>query len=142
MTRRRRAIFITLLSVSIAVLGTLGWIGYRIHFTLSHLHEAYAAWDTGALLVGYMEANNDRWPSSWPDLLTVLDPKSGQQVAYINSLRNLVAIDWRFDPSHPSGGRPVSRPDGTSFPVQWEDPNDMVRDYLRQRATTQQSEAR
>jgi hypothetical protein len=31
-----------------------GWVIYRIMFTLNHLPEAYAAWDTGDLLVEYI----------------------------------------------------------------------------------------
>ncbi len=147
MTRWRRPILITASCVIIAAT----WFGYRILFTLSHIHEAYAAWDTGTLLVEYMKSHNDQWPTSWPDLLTVLDSETGRQIplrgaqagdmAYAKSLRDMVAIDWRFDPSHPGLSQPVTRPDGKAFPVRWEDPNDMVREYLGHAPATQKSEA-
>ena len=38
-----------------AIVGVTGWVGYRIYFTVSHVAEAYAAWDTGTLLVEYMK---------------------------------------------------------------------------------------
>lgn len=152
MTRNRRKILIVRLSAVAAVLGVVGWFGFHVLYTLSHLHEAYAAWDTGTLLAAYMKSHNERWLAKWPDLLTVLDSEAGQQIllrgasaadlAYAKSLRNLVAINWRFDPSHPGTERLVTRPDGTKFPVLWEDPNDTVREYLQRRATTRPQDRR
>ncbi len=146
MTRRRQ---ILLIAVPSAALAVAGWVGFRVWYTLSHVHEAYAAWDTGTLLVAYMESHDDRWPSSWPELLTVLDSASGQRMelrgaqagdlAYARALRDLVAVDWRFDPARPATDRPVTRPDGTGFPVWWQDPNEMVRQYLRQHSSTRRS---
>jgi hypothetical protein len=127
------------------VLG-VGWYVYKIIFVTRHIPEAYAAWDTGTLLVEYMKGHDNRWPTSWDDLLTVLDSQSGRHVllrgsqagdlAYARGLRNLVSVDWSFDPEHPDDRRPVTRRDGGSFPVVWADPNEMVREQLNKRAAT------
>jgi hypothetical protein len=52
---------------------------------------------------------------------------------YAYSLRTRIAIDWSFDPGGKTGRRPVTRPDGSGFPVLWEgkEPNEMVLGYLR-----------
>jgi hypothetical protein len=108
-------------------------------FTLNHLPEAYAAWDTGDLLVEYMKMHQNHWPRSWDDLLTVLDSESGRElilwgsragdIAYARALRNKVRVDWNFDPCHSDLRNPVSRPDGSPFPVVWQDaePNQLWR---------------
>src|SRR5260221_606754 len=66
MTRRRRTVLITSLSAVAAVLGVAGWFGYRLLYTVSHIHEAYAAWDTGTLLVEYMTVHDDSWRVALP----------------------------------------------------------------------------
>jgi hypothetical protein len=142
-------ISLLLLCVAIAVSGVVGWIAYGVVYTLHRIPEAYAAWDTGTLLVEYMKAHDNRWPASWDDLLTVLDSDAGRQiplmgaaagdVKYARSLRDHVSVDWSFDPHHADDRRnPVSRPDGTAFPVVWShaEPNELIRDYLRTRAAT------
>lgn len=141
MTHRRRIISL----IAIAVLAFVLWAGYGAFRSWRLLPEAYAAWDTGTLLVEYLRANDDHWPSSWDDLLTVLDlPRgadivlygsSGGNAAYARSLRERIAVDWSFDPAQIADANPVTRPDGSGFGVLWEggDPNEMVREYLRGR---------
>jgi len=110
------------------------------------LRQAYAAWDTGILLVEYLKAHDDQWPKSWDDLLTVMDGKTecdfflrgrgSLDRDYAVSLREKVAIDWNFDPKSPGQTQPVTRQDGQPFPVKWQgaDPNKMIRDHLHSRS--------
>ena len=94
MTRGRKIVLV----VVIAVVGVVGWIAYGFLHTLRHIPEAYAAWDTGTLLIEYMKQHDDQWPGSWDDLVTVLDSNEGRRiplrgaqagdVAYARSLRD------------------------------------------------------
>jgi len=132
----------------LALLGWAAWYGYRIVLTVSQIPTAYAAWDTGNLLVEYMRSNNNRWPSSWDDLLSVINNNPTNQIQfrgaspgdtnYALSLRQKVAIDWKFDPSRTNQSSPVTRADGTKFPVVWDgaEPNDIVHNYLKESART------
>lgn len=141
MTHRRRIISL----IAIGALAFVLWAGYGAFRSWRLLPEAYAAWDTGTLLVEYLKASDDRWPSSWDDLLTVLDSPGGMDiplygsqagdVAYARSLRVRIAVDWSFDRARIADADPVTRPDGSAFDVLWEggDPNEMVRGYLRGR---------
>jgi hypothetical protein len=129
-------------AVVLTILGVAAYFGYGMIYTLRHIPEAYAAWDTGTLLVEYMKSHNGRWPSSWDDLLSVMSNSSSNQIElrgasagdtnYTLSLREKVAIDWKFDPARSGQGSPVTRPNGAKFPIVWEhaEPNEMVRTYL------------
>jgi hypothetical protein len=150
MPSRRRKITLAIVGTALVPLAVIGWFAYRIFFTLN-IPQAYAAWDTGTLLVEYMKSHNDHWPTSWDDLLTTLNTDSGRDIPlrgaqagdipYAQSLREKISIDWTFDPNHPDRHNPVTRPDGSAFPVTWQnaDPNEMVRKYLADRAATQPS---
>jgi len=128
--------------IAIAALAFVVWAGYGAFRTRRLLPEAYAAWDTGTLIVEYLKANDDRWPTSWDDLLTVLDSPGGADIplygsqagdrVYARSLREKVAVDWSYDPAMIADATPVTRPDGHGFPVLWDggDPNEMIREYL------------
>ena len=147
MTRGRKIILV----VAIVVIGVIGWIAQVLYRTVTHIPEAYAAWDTGTLLVEYLKTHEDHWPSSWDELLTVLDSEAGQKimlrgaragdVPYARSLWDKVAVDWRFDVARPGGKRPVTRLDGSAFTLVWEgaEPNEMVQWYLKERASTRPS---
>jgi len=140
-----------ILFVAIVVIGVIGWITHVLYRTVTHIPEAYAAWDTGTLLVEYLKTHEDHWPSSWDDLLTVLGSQAGQKimlrgaragdVPYARSLRDKVAVDWTFNVAGPEGEPPVTRLDGSAFIIVWEgaEPNEMVRSYLKERASTQPS---
>jgi hypothetical protein len=92
-----------------------------------------------------MESHDGRWPSSWEDLLSVMNTNSENQVMfrgasagdtnYAFALREKVAINWKFNPAGSNQVSPVTRLDGTKFPVVWQgaEPNGMVRLYLRSR---------
>jgi hypothetical protein len=147
MPRRRKFILVG----GVVLIGVVGWIAHVIIRTATHIPEAYAAWDTGTLLVEYLKTHGDRWPSSWNDLLTVLDSEAGERIPlrgaqagdheYARSLRDKVAVDWTFDASQAGGKAPITRPDGKPFPIVWSgaEPNEMVRHYLRERAGTRPS---
>jgi hypothetical protein len=134
------------ISIAALLLAAIGWFTYRTLFTLNHIHEAYAAWDTGTLLVEYLKAHDNRWPTSWNDLLTVLDSDHGREIIlrgsragdieYARRLQNQISIDWKFDPRNPNDERPVARPDGSDFPMVWRDPNEMIHQYLDERPVT------
>ncbi|HXC99549.1 MAG TPA: hypothetical protein VN048_09420 [Verrucomicrobiae bacterium] len=128
--------------IALVVFAWAVWYGYRIAHTVNQIPTAYAAWDTGTLLVEYMKSHNNRWPSSWDDLLSVINTNSSNQFTlwgatadvtnYALTLRQKVVIDWKFDPSPTNQGSPVTRADGTKFEIVWNgaEPNDMVRRYL------------
>ncbi len=117
---------------------------------LRHFPEAYQAWDTGSLLVAHMQQNDDRWPRDWDDLISVLETERGSRMRlrggytnrleYVENLQNNVKIDWSFDPASPPGKIEIaSRPDGSDFPMVWENahPNDIVRRYLERKRPTE-----
>jgi hypothetical protein len=147
MKNRRKIILVA----AILAIGVIGWIAHGWYRTITHIPEAYAAWDTGTLLVEYLKTHDDRWPSSWDDLLTVLDSQAGQKILlrgaragdmpYARSLREKVAVDWTFAVSRPQEERPVTRLDGSAFTLVWEgaEPNEMVQWYLKERASTRPS---
>ena len=136
------------IAVVLTVLGAGGYLGYRFLYVAGNIPEAYAAWDTGQLLVKYMQVNQNRWPTSWEDLVTVMNMEAGSQMTlyganagytnYVLTLHNKVAINWKFDPSRSDQVAPVTRPSGGSFPIVWEhgEPNEMVRAYLKAAGTT------
>lgn len=128
--------------IGIAALVLMLWIGYGTFRTWRLLPEAYAAWATGTPLVEYLNTHDNHWPTSWDDLLTTLETPRGREIPlygasagdmeYARSLRDKVAVDWTFDPTHMADAAPVTRPDGSAFPVLWQgaDPNEMVRECL------------
>jgi hypothetical protein len=142
------------LVVVIALVGVVGWIAYGFLHTLRHIPEGHAAWDTGTLLVEYMKGHDNQWPRSWDELLTVLDSDDGQKiplrgaqagdVQYARALRETVTVDWAFDPASPEVQNPVAPRGGGKFSVIWDgaEPNEMIRAYLRNRASTRPSAAR
>ena len=99
----------------------------------------------GDMVSVYLKVNDDRWPGSWDELLTVIDAPGGADIVlygstmghmeYARSLREMIAVDWSFDPARSADANPVTRPDGRGFPLLWQggDPNEMVREYLGDR---------
>jgi hypothetical protein len=130
-------------SVMLAFMVFLCLVVYSAIQAPGQLREAYAAWDTGTLLVEYLKAHDNQWPKSWDDLLTVMDGKTpsdfrlrgrgdGMDKEYAVSLREKVLVDWNFNPKTRRPDRPVTRLDGKPFPVTWQDaePNKMIHDHL------------
>jgi hypothetical protein len=109
-------------------------------YTIRRIPEAYAASDTGTLLVEYMKTHTNSWPASWSDLSTLAKTNFGGGFVlrgangpnYIFTLSNKVAIDWSFKPMPGNTNWPVTRVDGKRFPIVWEgaEPNAMIHDYL------------
>ncbi len=136
----RRTITVALV---LAIFGVAAYFGYGVIYTWWHIREAYGAWDTGQLLVKYMQMHQDRWPSSWDDLLTVMNTESGSEMKlfgasagdtnYARSLRAKVSVNWKWDPTHADDASPVTRADGTKFPIVWQgaEPNEMIRAHLK-----------
>ena len=136
-----------IIGILVAVLAFAAYFIYGFVYTVHHVPEAYAAWDTGDLLIEYMKLHDNHWPSSWDELvpamnggtngaLTLWGANPDNKTNYVLSLRKTVAIDWSFDPRHPDGKSPVTRLDGTKFPVLWNgaEPNEMVRIHLKNSA--------
>lgn len=144
MIRRRNKIFLAGLSGIVLLLSVFA---LYVFLVLRQIPEAYAAWDTGTLVVEYMKRHDDRWPASWNDLVELVRQDSGRRillrgasagdVAYAESLRSTVGIDWTYDPERPATQTPITRPDGTPLAAYWDDPNAVVRAYIADRATTQ-----
>jgi hypothetical protein len=132
-----------IIGILVAVFGFAAYFIHGFVDTWHHIPEAYAAWDTGDLLIEHMKLHDNSWPSSWDDLVPAMNGGTdgpmqlwGAQAGdtnYVLSIRNKVVIDWSFDPRHLDGKSPVTRLDGTKFPFVWSgaEPNEMVRDYLK-----------
>lgn len=127
------------------VFGVVAYFVYRAIYTARHIPEAYAAWDTGTLVVEYMDSHGGEWPTSWDDLLSMISTNpvlfrgaSHGDSNYAYSLRTKVAIDWSFDPKRKDESRPVTRPDGSGFPIVWQgkEPNQMILTYIRDKNAT------
>jgi hypothetical protein len=141
MKTRNKILFASIIALAIP----MAYILYAV-LKLREMPEAYAAWDTGVLLVEYMKSHDDHWPRSWDDLAEVVaadrDPKivmkgnSGDPIAYVRCLGDFAKVDWTFDPQHDRGYPIVTAPDGTPISKMWEDPNQTVRQHLKDRATT------
>ena len=144
MTRSRKIA----LAFVVAIVGVVAWGAVRLLNQLSQIPDAYAAWDTGTLLTEYMKQNADRWPQSWDEVVEVVRSDSQRQIvlrgaqagdlAYAQSLRSRVKVDWTYDPLDPKGADPVTKANGSKFGVIWSgaEPNDMIREYLADRAAT------
>lgn len=63
-------LLLTIVLVSFVVYGV-----YNFIYTWKNIPEAYAAWDTGTLLIEYLKSHNDQWPSGWDELLSVIDDR-------------------------------------------------------------------
>lgn len=105
-----------------------------------HIPEAYAAWDAGTLLVRYMEKFDGDWPRRWSDLEQLHRDEpylrlrwNAHETDYFDQMREMVAIDWGFDPRTRTPEVPVTSIDGSSLVCLWSDPNRMINYYLDQR---------
>lgn len=131
--------------MAVAIIGFVSFLGYGAFQTWRNVHEAYAAWDTGTLLVEYMKTHDNQWPKSWDDLITVMEGKTERDFMlrgrgsldrkYAYSLRESIFVDWNFNPRLDNYSSPIKRLDGKSFPVTWQDaePNKMIRAHLESR---------
>ena len=81
MSLRRKITF----GIVLTIFGIATYIVYGVIYTWRHIPEAYAAWDTGQMLIKYMQVHQNRWPSSWEDLITVMNTESGSQTTLYGS---------------------------------------------------------
>ena len=141
--RRRRIVICAV----VFVLTVAGWAAYHIVSAVRSVPDAYAAWDTGTLIIEYLDTHDGKWPRSWDDLRAAAAsaPKHNRTLygagAY-HDLPSRVRVDWEADPKEIARaecreGTPpvhvVTRVDGTDFRVVWvgAEPNEMIWDYLR-----------
>ena len=136
-----------LLALAGVVLIVIGYFAWSLIYTWQRLPEAYAAWDIGTLLICYMERNEKRWPKDWDDLISTIQPDDpcvrfrgfqrpeDSAKGYpetVAKLKAMVRIDWKYVPKPGSSEKPISKTDGTPFPVVWSgaEPNEMIFNYL------------
>ncbi|WP_413432607.1 hypothetical protein [Crateriforma spongiae] len=119
------------------VLGVVVWFVGQIVYVWWHIPEAYAAWDAGTLLTRYMQKHDNEWPDGWSDLEQLHSDEpylrlfwNADQPDYFDRMRDMIQIDWTFDPSTRTPGTPVRSTDGSELVCLWSDPNGMVHYYL------------
>jgi hypothetical protein len=149
--------------IVLTVLGGVAFLAYEyvtISRTLRNLPDAYAAWDTGTLIIEYMDTHAGKWPKSWNDLFSATATlerrheilRSGP-AAYLK-FPGRVKVDWAAQPAElaraalvKDGRTPpfhvVTRPNGTDFPIVWSgaEPNRMIWWYLHRNDQPKRSEA-
>ena len=133
--------------VFVAVVEIVGYDLYRlVHYKIP---ESYDAWTTGSLIVGYLEAHTNQWPTSWDDLQAATNFNQPMSVFVpIDRLRQSVKIDWQVDVKHlqelvrsnPNATiRVVTRLDGLPLQAEWgpdTEPNAKIMNYLKTTLTT------
>lgn len=134
-------VWIICLLVTVVVL----MIGYSLYQMVhSKIPEAYNAWTTGTLVVGYLETHSNQWPRSWEDLRDATNFHRPTSVFVpIERLQQSVRIDWRVDiaqlletaHTNPNATiRVVTRLDGSPLRAVWgadTEPNTAIMNYLR-----------
>ena len=78
----------------IGTLATVGIFAYVVTAFDSH----YAQWETGEMLIEYLEDHNDQWPREWKDLEPYYDSNHSRVSGWsFNELRRSVWIDFDAD---------------------------------------------
>ncbi len=152
MFNRRRL----LRTLGILVLLAVCFFVYSVYRVYTYIPEAYAGWQAGQLLVGYMATHQDRWPRSWEDLRPIQESRVKQgQTNYsdFDRLPGLVRVDWNAQPEFLAKGAMqdgeasivvVTRPNGSRLRASWgldTDPNHMVAHYLVKKYSSRPSSA-
>ena len=148
--KRLIGIAIALLAL-IIVVSAVPEVLHRISRRLPNIRDAYAKWDTGNLIIDYMDHHDGQWPHAWSDLresfarLSTTDPSEPRRLRGgmpLDELERRIGVDWNADPSVLA--RATSNRETEPFHVIWSldgstttwegaEPNQMVLDYLRQR---------
>lgn len=135
MTRKRRSPWFY--AIAFVLFSILTYFVCSFVYVWWHISEAYAAWDSGTLVVRYMETHGGDWPGGWEDLeqLHGKEPHlrlrwNAHEPDYFDRLRTMVSIDWTFDTNARSPKTPVKSVDGTELVCLWSNPNEMVYRYL------------
>jgi hypothetical protein len=113
-----------------------------VSVTIPH---SYAAWETGNLLVEYMETHSNSWPRSWDQLRDATNrarDKGRSVYCTFEKLPGIVKIDWNFEPETLVNSdtnweqrfrKVVTQLDGSTLDSAWgpdTEPNAKVRNYL------------
>lgn len=106
--------------------------------------DAYRVWGTGELLVDFMDAHAQRWPSSWKELETFYDQTTRHYtvITEFSDIRDHIEIDFDFDPAEASLANPEDDPpfraiwlrNGTDSHYVGAGPNQIVYAHLKQLA--------
>jgi hypothetical protein len=131
---RKRSIVIVLV-LACLLLAPLFLYYLYLRSPASYIRNAYDLELTAVLLVEYMKANNNEWPSKWSDLEMVMrehTPIGGSPEAELAHLQERVVVSWELDidafiENPQSMPAAVSQRQGE--PSAW-DANDRIRDYL------------
>jgi hypothetical protein len=105
------------------------------------IHNAYSAWWVADMVVEHMDANDNKWPKGWDDLLDdyrTCVANTGAQPWEFEELKKRVEIDWNANPhdlvSQQSNGKPkfvaIWLKGGFSSNWAGAEPNQIVLDYL------------
>ncbi len=142
----KRLLLVLLVLICVVVLNVGYGIFHLVHVIIPH---SYAAWDTGNLLVEYMDTHNGQWPQSWKNLHEAEDSlrQKGENVYWdFDKLPSIVKIDWNAEPEALAksalAGRNlkiVTQLDGSRLEANWgpdTEPNRKVAEYLIKRYST------
>ncbi len=128
-----------------AVIVAVAGLGYSIYQAFNSVPDAYAQWWVADMVIEHMEQNQGAWPNGWEELREphrVLVERSGQPPLSFDKLRARVAIDFDADTAtlvRVSQGkeppfRVVNLRSGRETHWKGKEPNQMILDYLKQRA--------
>ena len=135
-------------AATLAVASVL-FIGYAIfHLVQVVIPHSYAAWETGDLMLTYLETHDGRWPRGWEDLReasATLRQRGRPIYRAFDELPRIVRIDWSVDPQALarlalSNGnyrlKVVTQTNGSRLEANWgqdTEPNAKIQRYLVER---------
>jgi hypothetical protein len=141
-----------LLGVGALALASVLFIGYAIfHLVQVVIPHSYAAWETGDLMVTYLETHHGRWPRGWEDLReanAILAQRGRPIYCAFDQLPGIVKIDWSVDSEAlarlaASNGnyrlKVVTQTNGSRLEANWgkdTEPNARIQRYLVARYET------
>ncbi len=148
--RKKRILLFIVLPISL-ILAVGGYFVFSLLYVLAHIQEAYAVWDSATLTIEYMETHNRQWPQSWDNLFSCIDTMEkndrylrGFSKNNYTEIAKLVKIDWKANVNKlaqtelKDGELPfkvITRPDGSRFPIVWNEPNTLIWKYLEEKST-------
>lgn len=141
-----------LLAVAALALVTILFIGYSIFRVVQVvIPHSYAAWETGDLMLAYLETHDGRWPRGWEDLReadAILRQRGRPIYCAFDQLPGIVKIDWSVDPEALARLavsntnfrlKVVTQTNGSRLEANWgqdTEPNAKIRRYLVERRST------
>jgi len=138
MTWRSRLLWFVL-GAAFTGASVFGYFVYQLAQTM--LHDPYYVEHVASYVKDYMEATNNRWPSSWDDLCRVIPDRVKSGVFPVEELKQNVIIDWDARPSVLAEAK-LRDDDQPPFRVIWlrngsgihwssTEPNRLIWDYLQ-----------